>query len=71
LRMDQPVWCSDREHGLGPGLVAFERGDHEREAAGAGEQADGDLRFQAALPGEPAFAEPSPASVPEYRVLTS
>jgi hypothetical protein len=48
----------DRQHGLGLGFVAFEGGHHQREAVGAGEQADGDLWFQTAFLGEPRFAEP-------------
>ena len=39
----------DRQHGLGLGLVPLERRHHQREVVGAGEQADSDLRFQAAL----------------------
>ena len=48
----------DRQHRLGLGPVALERGHHEREPVGAGEQADGDLRLQPPLLGEPALAEP-------------
>jgi hypothetical protein len=47
----------DGQHGLGLGLVALERADHEREAVLPGEQPDGDLRFQAPLLGEPGLAE--------------
>jgi site-specific DNA recombinase len=48
----------DRQHGLRLRLVAFKGGHHEREPGLVGEQADGDLRLQAALLGEPALAEP-------------
>jgi len=40
-----------RQHGLGLSLVALEGADHQREPGGVGEQADGDLRVQAALLG--------------------
>jgi hypothetical protein len=39
-------------------FVALERLDHEREPCLVGEQAHGDLRFQAAFLGEPGRAEP-------------
>jgi len=48
----------DRQHGLGLGLVALKGRHHEREAVGAGEQADGDLRFQPPLLRIAALAEP-------------
>ena len=48
----------DRQHGLGLGLVALEGGDHEREPVLPGQQADGDLRLQPPLLGEPGLAEP-------------
>jgi hypothetical protein len=38
-----------RQHGLGLGLVPLERRHHQREPALVGEQADGDLRVEAAL----------------------
>jgi hypothetical protein len=47
-----------RQHGAGLGLVALERVHHQREPARVGEQADGDLWFQASLLAEPGFAEP-------------
>jgi hypothetical protein len=47
----------DRQHGLGLGLVPLERRHHEREPVLAGEQADSDLRLQAAFLGEPGLAE--------------
>jgi hypothetical protein len=46
-----------RQHGLGFGLVPLERADHQREPAGIGQQANGDLRLQAPLLGEPALPE--------------
>jgi hypothetical protein len=48
----------DREHRLGLGPVALERGDHEREPVPAGQKADRDLRFQPPLFGEAGLAEP-------------
>ena len=47
-----------RQHRLGLGPVPLEGGDHQREPVLAGQQADGDLRFQAAFPGEPGLTEP-------------
>jgi hypothetical protein len=49
-----------RQHRGRLGLVALERVDHQWESRRAGQQADGDLRFQAAFRGEPGFAEPVP-----------
>jgi hypothetical protein len=39
-------------------LLPSKRGHRQWEAGGVGEQAEGDLRFQAAFFGEPGFAEP-------------
>jgi hypothetical protein len=41
-----------------PGCL--ERGDHERESVLPGQQADGDLRFQAAFLEKPGSRKPSP-----------
>jgi len=49
-------------------FLALERADHQREAAGVGEQPDGDLRLQAALLGEPRPTEPIPGIGLETRV---
>jgi hypothetical protein len=57
----------DRQHRPGLGLVALEGADHEREPVRAGEQADGDLRLQPALFGEPALAEPVTGICLEYK----
>ena len=50
----------DREHRGRLRLVALERADHQGKAGGVGEQADGDLRLQAAFLGEPRLAESVP-----------
>ena len=47
-----------RPHRRGLGRVALERVHHQREPGGVGEQADHNLRIQAALFGEPGLAEP-------------
>jgi hypothetical protein len=47
-----------RQDGLGLGGVAFERMHLEREPARIGQQADGDLRLQPPLLGEPGLTEP-------------
>jgi hypothetical protein len=49
-----------RQHRLGLGHVPLERADHQREARLVGEQANGDLRVQAAFLGESALTEPVP-----------
>jgi hypothetical protein len=51
----------DRQHRLGLRGVALERGHHQREPRGVGEQADRHLRLQAAFLGEPALPEPVPS----------
>jgi len=48
----------DGEHRGRLRLVAFKGADHQRKPAGVGEQADGDLRLQAAFLGESRLAEP-------------
>ena len=48
----------DRQHGGGLGFVSLESLHGQREPGGVGEQSEGDLRFQAALLGEPGLAEP-------------
>ena len=50
----------DRQHGPGLGLVALKRLDHQREPGRVGQQPHGDLRLQAAFPGEPLLPEPVP-----------
>jgi hypothetical protein len=54
----------DRQHRLGLRLVPS--GNHDREAICAGEQADGAVRPQSALLGEPALWELALASVSNY-----
>jgi hypothetical protein len=58
----QPVRGHERsdhgEHGLGLGLVAFESLGHQREASRVGEQAQGDLWFEAAFLRVAGLAEP-------------
>jgi len=48
------------QHGRGLGLVALQRLDRQREPGPVGEQADSDLRLQAAFLGEAGLAEPVP-----------